>query len=245
MHLLLRDHVPLPSPTQILPDADGARLLAEIYAYDPRRVSVRAMMNATVDGAVTGADGTSGSLRNPTDSYLFDVLRALADVVLVGAATVRAEDYGDIRGRSDLLEPSRRPMGAASPALAVLSRSGNLPASITADPSLLLITDPQHRVRVRETSAVPDHRVIAASTPGEVVEALARRGYRGIQCEGGPSTLGAFAAAGVLTELCLSTTHRTVGGASKRVFDADAHDQPWRAASLIVGQHATLARYVR
>src|SRR5690625_4947420 len=92
--------------------------LAELYAFPREATWVRAMMNTTVDGAVTGADGTSGSLRNPDDSLVFGVLRALADVVLVGASTVRSEDYRRPQGRADLLSPSRRPGGGRRPALA-------------------------------------------------------------------------------------------------------------------------------
>jgi riboflavin biosynthesis pyrimidine reductase len=245
MQLLWRDARALPAPIEIPEDAGGARRLAELYAFDPHRVSLRAVMNATIDGAIAGADGTSGPLRNPTDSFAFGVLRAVADVVLVGAETVRAEDYRRPQGRSDLLSPSLRPGGGTRPALAIMSRSGDLPDSVEADWPTLLITDAAHREEAGRRSGLPAQNIITAESPAEVRRELAARGHRGIQVEGGPSTLARLAAAGELDELCFSVTHRTVGGDSSRLLQGDDAEVSWELASLAVGSHATLTRYTR
>lgn len=245
MHLLLRDGAPLPAPAVISPDGDGARELAELYAFPTGEVHVRAMMNTTVDGAVTGPDGTSGSLRNPEDSFVFGVLRALADVVLVGAATVRAEDYRRPQGRRDLLTPSRRPAGAGRPALAIWSGSGKLPSSLEPDRPTYLIAPPEVAAAAGRRARIPADQVIAASTAAQAISALAGRGYRGIQAEGGPTSLARLAAESLLDELCLTVTHRTVGGGSPRVMEGAAHGQAWRLSSLIVGQHTSITRYLR
>ena len=50
-------------------------------------------MVASIDGA-TAVDGRSGGLGGPGDKAVFHALRAVADVILVGAGTVRAEHYG-------------------------------------------------------------------------------------------------------------------------------------------------------
>ena len=60
------------------------------------RAVVRANMVASLDGGTT-VHGRSGGLGNAADEHLFALLRDLADVVLVGAGTVRAERYGGIR----------------------------------------------------------------------------------------------------------------------------------------------------
>lgn len=245
MHLLLRDGGPLPAPEPIIPDTDGAQALAELYAFPRQGVHVRAMMNTTIDGAVIGADGTSGSLRNPDDSFVFGVLRALADVVLVGASTVRSEDYRRPQGRADLLDPSRRPGGGRRPALAVWSGSGELPATIETEWPTFLIAPARVAEAAGRRAGIPAGQVIAASTAGEAVTALAERGYRGIQAEGGPASLARLAAEDLLDELCFSVTHRSVGGPSPRVIDGPAHDRAWQLSSLIAGQHATITRYVR
>jgi len=245
VHLLLRDGAPLPAPEAIPPDAGGALALAELYALPRDATSVRAMMNTTVDGAVTGADGTSGTLRNPDDSFVFGVLRALADVVLVGASTVRSEDYRRPQGRTDLLSPSRRPGGGRRPALAVWSSSGELPSTLEADWPTFLIAPARVAGAAGRRAGIPLDQVIAASTAAEAVAALAERGYRGIQAEGGPASLARLAAEDLLDELCFSVTHRSVGGPSPRVIDGAGHDLTWKLSSLITGEHATITRYLR
>lgn len=243
MHLVLRDGAPC-APVALPHDAEGAAALADLYAYGPG-TTVRAMMNATIDGAIAGADGTSGSLSNPDDSFVFGVLRALADAVLVGASTVRTEDYRRPAGRGDLRDPSRRPGGADRPVLAIMTSSGQVPASIEPDWPTLLIAPRDAVSAVTARSGWPADRVIGADSPAEVVAALVARGHRGIQIEGGPSSLGRFAAAGLLDELCLSTTHRTVGGPSPRAVDGPLHDDRWELRSLLIGEHAHAARYRR
>ncbi|MGO3503138.1 MAG: dihydrofolate reductase family protein [Brachybacterium tyrofermentans] len=246
VHLLMREGTLLPAPEPVPADADGARTLAALYAMPqlpPGGAQVRAMMNATVDGAISGADGTSGPLRNPDDSFVFDVLRALADVVMVGAATVRVEDYSSVLGRDDLLEPSWRPGGGARPALAVWSNSGDLPASLDRDQPLYLLSSARSALAAGRRAGLPEDRVIVADSATEALRGLADRGLHAVQAEGGSSTLGRLAAEGVLDELCFSTTHRSIGGSSSRVISGESHDSAWELSSLLVGDHATISRY--
>lgn len=247
MQLLIRDGTLLSKPVPIARDVDGARLLADLYAPAPGRVTVRAMMTATLDGAVAGADGTSGSLHDADDSFVFGVLRALTDVVLVGAGTVRTEDYRRPAGRPDLRSPSRRPSGREFPALAIMSRTGRLPASIRPTWPTLLLTPPGGAAEAASRSGLPADQVIPAEDPQTVIAELARRGHRAIQAEGGPSRLGLLARAGLLDELCLTTTHRTIGGPSPRLLGAceEFSDHRWELRSLLLGENAHIARYVR
>lgn len=245
MQLLWDDGRVLDAPREIIEDAAGARELAEVYALPEDRTWVRAMMNTTIDGAITGADGTSGPLRNPTDSFAFGVLRALTDVVLVGAETVRVEDYRRPQGRADLLTPSLRPAGGPRPALAIMSRTGRLPESIDPAWPTYLVTDSAHAEQALATSRMPESSLLVAEDPAGVRRALTSRGYRGIQLEGGPSTLARFAGARELDELCFSVTHRIVGGDASRVMRGTDAEDGWELASLAVGAHATLTRYLR
>lgn len=243
MKIVLHDGAPV-AAREIPPDAAGARALAALYAYG-EGVTVRAMMNTTIDGAIAGADGTSGSLANSDDSFVFGVLRALADAVLVGSGTVRVEDYRRPRGRADLREPSRRPSGADAPVLAIMTSTGDLPEGIAPDWPTVLLCPRDEVTAVTARSGFPADHVIAADSPADAIAALTARGLRGIQIEGGPSSLGRFAAAGLLDELCISTTHRTVGGASPRLLDGPLHGGAWQLRSLLVGAHAHCARYSR
>jgi riboflavin biosynthesis pyrimidine reductase len=74
-------------------------------------------MVSSVDGAATGDSGKSGSLNNAADKRVFDHLRSVADVIVVGAGTARAEGY----------RPTDRP-------IVVVSRGTELPESLRGAP---------------------------------------------------------------------------------------------------------------
>ena len=89
---------------------------------------------ACVDGAAT-AEGASRGLQTPGDNAVFAALRDLADVVLAGAGTVRAEGYAAIRVSERRREQRRRFGLREVLPTAVVSRSLRL------DPSSSLFTD--------------------------------------------------------------------------------------------------------
>src|ERR1700704_3430210 len=74
-------------------EVDDGRLTT-FYAYpdDLQSCWVRGNMIATLDGGATD-DGKAGGLAGPGDRALFGLMRHAADVILVGAATVRIENY--------------------------------------------------------------------------------------------------------------------------------------------------------
>ncbi len=67
-------------------------------------------MIASLDGAAT-VDGLSGGLGGPADHRVSAALRALADVVLVAAAMVRAEGYGPSKVPLAIVTGGRGPRG--------------------------------------------------------------------------------------------------------------------------------------
>lgn len=245
MHLLYCDAAPVPAPEEITRDADGAARLAELYAPPADRLSVRAMMNTTVDGAIAGPDGTSASIAHPVDSFLFGVLRALTDVVVVGASTVRAEDYRRPGGRRDLRERRLRPSGEQYPAVAIMTRSGDVPEEVEEHWPAYLVVPHESVASVQGRTHLPADHVIAADSIQEMLGALQERGFRAVQAEGGPSQIARFLAEDALDELCFSQTHITVGGQSPRVVDGASLRREWELSSLIVGEGATLQRYRR
>ena len=97
-----------PLPTDVRDAAvDDTGALAAAYAYPDLgdgRAWLRANMVTSIDGAVQGPDGRSGSLSPPADRRLLGLLRALADVVLAGAGTVRTERYGPAAEKSEYAE---------------------------------------------------------------------------------------------------------------------------------------------
>ena len=245
MHLLYSHAAPLPTPEQIARDEAGAARLAQLYRPPQDRLSVRAMMNTTVDGAIAGADGTSGSISHPVDSFLFGVLRALTDVVVVGAETVRREDYRRPGGRADLRAQRLRPSGEEFPAVAVMTRSGDIPEEIEAHWPTYIVTPEENADAVRARTHLPTDHVIAADTVRAMLDAFCARGFRAVQAEGGPHQISRFLDEDALDELCFTQTHITVGGPSPRVTDGPAVLREWQLETLIVADGATLQRYRR
>ena len=63
-------------------------------AYAPESEPwLRVNFVSTLDGAAQGSDGLSGSINNAADKRVFDALRARADCLVVGAGTLRSEEY--------------------------------------------------------------------------------------------------------------------------------------------------------
>ena len=176
------------------------------------RCWVMAHMVGGLDGSAA-IGGRVGDLSTAPDAELFRLMRALADVVLVGAGTVRAEHYRAVRlppERAAARVAAGRP---ATPPLAVVTRSLELDWSARAfadappDARTLVITcaaaDP---ARLEQARPVAD--VIVAGRdrvdPDLALRRLTERGHRVVLCEGGPTWLGELVAAGLVDELCLT-----------------------------------------
>lgn len=214
-----------------LQPAASADDLTTTYAYPPG-AWVRANMIASVDGAAV-LDGGSRALGSPADRELIGTLRALADVVLVGAGTARAEGYGPLRPKS-----ARRSARVAAglppcPRLAVVSGSLDLdpdaPMFTAADAPTLVVTcqaAPAARRRaldeVAEVVVAGDARVDLAAA----LDALCARGLPHVLCEGGPRLLAQLVTAGRLDELCLTVSPLLVAGAAPRVLTGPALPSP-------------------
>src|SRR5688572_1564208 len=131
-------HRLLPAPARDLDDGG----LAAHYAYPDGLTApyVRVNFVASADGAVS-VEGRSGGLGTDGDRRVFGTLRELADVVLVGAGTVRVEDY---RG-------ARRPTRGRDlpPPIAVVTGSADL------DPEARLFTDTRVPPIVLTTAGAP------------------------------------------------------------------------------------------
>ena len=162
----------------------------------------------------------SGGL--PADRFLMGLLRAFADVVLIGAGTLRAEsDHvwsagrvyppaadAYLRLREFLLLPPTAP-------LAVVTGSGALDPALPALAGGLILTTAAGAARLpgRTPRGV---RVIALGagetvSGGDVVAALHAEGYRSILTEGGPHLFGQLLAAGLIEQLFLTLSPALAG----------------------------------
>ena len=79
-------------------------------------------MVQSLDGGVT-SDDVSADLGSPADQEIFHTLRSLADVILVGAETVRKEDYGPPKLTAELRAQRESRGQQPLPEIAVVSAS--------------------------------------------------------------------------------------------------------------------------
>jgi riboflavin biosynthesis pyrimidine reductase len=220
--------------------------LTEHYAYpeglDAPRVRVNFVSSA--DGAAS-VDGLSGPLGSTADKQVFGVLRELAEVVLVGAGTARAEQYGGAR---------RNTRGRDTPPpIAVVTGSADLdPGSRlftdTLVPTIVLTTGkaPAER-RDRLAAAGADVAVLDALSPGALLAELGRRRLLRVLCEGGPSLFGDLVAADAVDELCLTLAPVLAGGTAGRIARGPEHTPPrmLTLAGALYDEDTLLLRYSR
>ncbi|RAY11670.1 pyrimidine reductase family protein [Actinomadura craniellae] len=214
--------------------------LRAAYAY-PDRPWLRANMISSLDGAAWYETRTE-ALGSPADQRLFALLRELADVVIVGAETVRVEGYGPVKPGPD---------GVPTP-LAIVSRRLDLDFDapiFTAGPAIVLTAETAPADRLR--AAAERAEVIVAGRDGVdfgVVRAeLAARGHTRLLCEGGPSVLGRAVLDGALDELCLTLSPALVGGDPSRILTGPPLPAPdrMRLSQAMVDDDFLFLRYVR
>ena len=181
----------------------GITELASFYTDPPN--GVRANMIFSADGAAAFG-GRAGPLSCPTDQQLLKVLRGFADVVLVGAGTARAENYGPVR-LSDAQRAERQQ--AAPPPVAVISRTGQLPTRLFSSPEQPPILVTCARSAARPELAEDERRrvLVAGEDSVDVARAVAllrEHGMPRILCEGGPTLLDELVEADAITEICVT-----------------------------------------
>ena len=216
------------------------------------RPHVTVNMVASVDGG-TAVEGRTGVLSSAPDRAIFRLLRSLADVVLVGAETVRAEGYGTVKASDEVRE--RRVARGQSPAaaLAIVTRSLHL------DWSSKLFTEPTQRPFVIAPADAEAEALRAAEKVATVIRAGTgsvdlREALRQLRqehevlrvlCEGGP-TLNTQLAHGLLDQLCLTVSPQLVGGGSKTILANVALDTPLEVTlgSALIADSELFLRYL-
>ncbi len=205
--------------------------LHQLYAYpDVDRPWLRVNFVTTLDGAMS-ADGKSGPLGGPGDRRVFNALRDLADVILVGAGTVRTEGYGGAKvataQRVHRADRGQTPV----PAIAIVSASGNL------DPNMRVFAEAEVPTIVFTGAAASAADVAALSDAGAIVHRfdadrvdltaaisqLADRGLSKVLCEGGPRLFGELLEQDAVDDLCLTISPLLTAGDSPRIATSRAN----------------------
>jgi riboflavin biosynthesis pyrimidine reductase len=166
-------------------------------------------------------------------------------VILVGAGTVRTENYGGVR------KPTRGQPDP--PPVAVVTGSAAL------EPGSRLFTDARVPPLVLTLESAPAQRRAALAeaggqvvalkrlTPDVVLAELARRGLHRVLCEGGPGLFGELQAADAVDELCLTVAPLLAGGAAGRIAQGreGAHARPLTLVGALREDSVLLLRYRR
>ncbi len=205
--------------------------LASLYAA-PAPDWLRVNMVSTVDGAATGPDGLTGSVNNPADHRVFSLLRRLADCVVVGAGTARAEGY----------RPTDRPV-------VVVSRRGEVPPRLRGGaPGAVLLATCAVAGGLEESRRVlgGEHVLVLGEDAVDLPslrDALAQRGLRQVVSEGGPQLLRDLVAAGTVDELCATVVPRLVAGTGPRISVGPPVDATMQLRLLLEEDGTLMARW--
>ncbi|CAN5376600.1 pyrimidine reductase family protein [soil metagenome] len=221
-----------PDPTEQLHDDE----LMDSIDHD----GVRLNFVSSVDGAAT-RDGLSGGLGGAADKRYFELLRRVADVVVVGAGTVRHEGYGPM-----VVDRPRR----GQPVFAIVTGRLDLdPASpiftkAPVRPVIITTEEAEGKAAFADVADV----VVAGSSRVDAalaVDALRTRGLRRILCEGGPSLFGSFLAADAVDELCLTVAPSLEAGDAPRIARGETAPRDMHLAGVLRSGDTLLLRYAR
>ncbi|MEP7048009.1 MAG: dihydrofolate reductase family protein [Ilumatobacteraceae bacterium] len=201
-------------------------------AYDverPRpldRPWVGVCMVASIDGS-TVIDSNSRGLSSKTDQEVLLTLRDLADVLIVGAATVRIEGYGPPR------KPGQR--------VGVVSRSGDVDVS-----SSLFASGAGFLILPDDAPPTPVDSVRAGVGGVDLAAALGQLDAEFVQAEGGALLNGALSAADVIDEINLTISPQLAGGDGPRVTSGSVQlSRQMRLAHLLEDDGFLFTRYLR
>jgi riboflavin-specific deaminase-like protein len=250
------------STRQLFPEPARDVDLLEAYESQDRhshdgRPWVVLNMVSSVDGA-SAVDGRAGGLSGPTDQLVLATLRLIADVVLVGAGTVRAEGYAPHRPSPEMR--ARREARGQTPAAAFAVPTSSLDldpaaslfaATESSSRTVLFIPQSVDSSRRAEFEEVADVVVMGEATVdlAGVLGVLGRRGAKVVLGEGGPILNGLLLAEGLIDELCVTISPALVGGPAARIVHGTLTPPtpvPMRLASVLEDDQGVLfLRYVR
>jgi len=221
------------SVLRIFPPPDTEISAAQAYGV-PRlrhpdgRPWIGLCMVTSIDGS-TVVNGTSQALSGPADRDVLVGLRSFADVIVVGASTIRQEQY------------------------AIPSKPGQTVGVVTRSTNLDLETDLFRSgagfLILPESTPVPNSAVRCIRAGQSSVDlALAMQQISGtfIQLEGGPRLNASMFAADLVDEINITISPQIVGGVGPRlVVGAPDLHRRFEVAHVIHDEGFVFLRYVR
>lgn len=236
---------------QIFPETIENIDLNIAYAYpEENKAFLRTNMVSSIDGAIS-IDGHAHGLSNETDKKIYRAMRNLADVILVGARTMRIEKYkpAAIDEKNQALRILRGQMSI--PPVALVSMSGlfdwDLPFFKDAKVKPFIFTSDEGFNVASEGKDLAE--IIKCGKDKvdlhKVIEELSSRGLNKILCEGGPTLNAHLLSAGLIDELCLTISPMIVQGNEARIFDGPKFDTPvgFIPGNIFVEENNIFTRY--
>lgn len=212
------------------------------------------MMVMTLDGATVGSDGLSGSISGAADKRVFMEARRLADVVLVGAGTIRAERYRPMVAKPEWQEARAETGQAAAPQIVVVSGRLDLPwdEPMFAESALPVLVATSTTVDAAQLEIARAHAEVVQLGDGSVdlsalVAWLHERGLKRIVCEGGEALLDALIQLDLVDEMDL-TISPVLAGAGYLPDSARATQAPFPRFTLahqFVDEGFVFCRFIR
>jgi riboflavin-specific deaminase-like protein len=222
-------------------DATAAELLAEVRPRERApedRPFVFVNMVSTIDGRAQ-VRGRTGELGEEADLEMLLELRAIADAVLIGTGTLRAEGYARLVGSAERRARREAAGLAGDPVAVLLSRSLELPwdAGLFADPDqpVLIYTGADAPAEVPETASQVELVRLERAEPAAMLADLRARGIAALLTEGGPTLNSALLGAGLVDELFLTIAPQITGEADAiRIVEGDGLAAPVRCRPVWV-----------
>jgi len=210
---------------RLLPNPGPTTVEEQLEQYSPweqpreNRPFVATNFAVTVDGRAT-VEGRSGPIGSELDTKMLARLRTRFDALMIGAGTMRVEQYGRVIPRQE----ERERLGLAHDLLMVLI-SGRLDLPweaplFTAGGGRVLIftasdTEPPQTATSVEIVRNEDQVDMAAA----LRDLREEHGVRALLCEGGPHVHSQLWAAGLVDELFLTTAPRMTGAEAPRILE--------------------------
>ncbi|MBK5222545.1 MAG: dihydrofolate reductase family protein [Acidimicrobiia bacterium] len=212
-------------------------------------------MVVTADGA-THVDGVSGPIGGGADLAVFVALRAAADVILAGSATVTAERYRPPMGNAARRQRRTDRGQAPLPRLAVISNRGDVDLSLpmfsdASDENRPIVVvadglDPARRRAIEQVAEV----LVAGDERVDMTRAIAALGTTAgasfVLAEGGATLNGLLVEADLVDEWCITVAPLLAGGDARRAAIGPPSDlRPMRLDRILEADGELILRYVR
>ena len=212
---------------RLLPDPGPTTVSEQLEAYRPweeapaERPLVAMNFVATADGRAT-IEGRSGPIGSDTDTAMLAGLRLRCDALMVGAGTMRVEQYGRLVTKDETRERRRRDGLPPEPLMVLVSGRLDLPweAPLFTEGGEVLIFTASEAEPPQTASSVEVVRHEGAVNLPEALRHLRReRGIRALLSEGGPHLHAQMQADGLVDDLFLTIAPKLSGGEAPRIVE--------------------------